>query len=80
MDDGAPVEVFVVDRRITVSNKSEENLVAEVYDISGRGVAKQQIERGTTSYINAGGQLPNGVYLVKMKGQEVSVDRRIMIR
>lgn len=80
MADDSLIEIFVLDNRIGVSNKTDESGVATVYDITGKVVAKQSVERNATAYINSGGRLPDGVYVVKVKSGSADVSKRIMIK
>lgn len=74
------IEVFAIDNQIGITNNSDENCAATVYDITGKAVEKMSVNKGSTQIISGSLKISTGIYVVKVTGKTVSETKRVMVK
>lgn len=83
VDELLPVSLIEIqsDRSaIRVTNHTDENCIATVYDLTGRRLAQRAIAISATEHLNAGGGWKPGVYIVRVNGNTgLNETRRVVV-
>lgn len=74
------VEIAVGNGMIHVTNFSEEDCVATVYDFMGRNLMQTPVKQSTVASMNTSRTLQSGLYIVKVYGQTISKTKRIVVK
>lgn len=75
------IDIYTAGNAIVVSNGTQEDCTATVYDASGKVSAERSVRKSSTEYISNAGRLSPGVYIVKVRGeQSIDETKRVLVR
>lgn len=79
--DPVTVDIRVVDNSIRITNFTDENCTAVLYDLTGRMLAQHPIEASATEYIRGKINWQAGVYIVRLYNKgKINRTQRVIIK
>lgn len=80
-EDSPLINIIANNRMVSVSNLSEVDCIATIYDLTGRMLTYRTVKKYSTEHLTEN-YLPNGVYIVKAISNDLSVKKtsRVLIK
>lgn len=82
LKDASLINIYVKDNRIVVSNQSDKECIATVYDLAGVAVLRKIIGKHATESLNESTLISRGIYIVKVIDEKQTLNEtgRVIIK